>query len=176
MRRTAEQERIGKWMRWAAHEQKSTAPLLSRALGLKSAEAVYRWWAGDRAPSARTLTRYAELVQKPVSYFFQDKDPPRLDTRRTDKAVTLISRIVGGAKFEEAWEAETGHPMVIPADQIAEVRALEEDRRQSALELGAPDLSDLTQREALQLFGELVEILLIARRGRRKSRPKADRE
>jgi len=65
-----EQVAIGQRMRAAAIQAGIGASGIAQRLGVKP-PTIYRWWAGERAPSSRRLAAYAAVVQQPMHCFFQ---------------------------------------------------------------------------------------------------------
>lgn len=94
MQRTAAQSRVGQWMRYAARRAGLTAHEIRQQMGLKTQEAIYRWWGGDRAPKPQHLARYAEVVEAPIAYFYQPSEPPPISEARVRQVVAEAEREV----------------------------------------------------------------------------------
>jgi transcriptional regulator with XRE-family HTH domain len=124
-------------MRYAARRVGLTAHEIRQEMGLKTQEAVYRWWGGDRAPKPQHLTRYAEVVGETVAYFYQPSDPPPISEARVRQVVAEAER--------EVSQGQSG--------------ARGELREFLVARLGK-DLDQLTPGERREVLWELAEIMV----------------
>jgi hypothetical protein len=160
MRRTPEQDRVGRWMRYAARRARLTAPEIKKSLGLKTAVTIYRWWGGERAPTAQTLAAYGRVVGQPVEYFHQADEPPELSRTRVEGVAKIADLILRGVDEKTAFDAvERGRvgPERLGGLGLPESR---EALRELITAVTGKDLGLLTARERQQLLWELAEVVV----------------
>lgn len=137
MQRTAAQTRVGHWMRYAARRAGLTGHEIREAMGLKTREAIYRWWGGDRAPKPAHLARYAEVVDVPIAYFYQPDEPPPISEAR-------VRQVVAEAEQEVSQGQTTARG----------------ELREFLLARLGKDLDQMTAGERREVLWELAEIVV----------------
>ena len=110
MRNTWVRDSIGKRMKESAEGAELSAATLARRLGVSQAT-VYRWWEGERVPSAEMMERYAETVGKDASWMYGSVDDQQVLRDVTEILLEITKMVTAGKRLDLAYDEALGAPL-----------------------------------------------------------------
>lgn len=100
---------IGKRLKTSAAAAGLSAQAMASRLGV-SAATVYRWWEGERVPSAEMMERYAEAVGKDAAWMYGSVNDQQVLRDATEVLLNIARMVAEGKRADVAYDEATGAP------------------------------------------------------------------
>lgn len=157
MRESEEQLAVGKRMKAAAVQSGLSAYKIADQLGVK-ASTIYRWWYGERAPSSELLTRYANLLGKPVGYFYGQEKEEAEPREIVDVLVCWADLLMSGEEPGTAFDRVTGEPDELTPRERQKLAVAASEMRNDLIQAAGGDWALLTEEQRRQILHQIAAL------------------
>ncbi len=119
---------------------------------------VYRWLRGDRMPAPALLQAYADLVGKPVAYFYGQEEENERPQEVADLLLAWAERLMAGEEPGRAFDRVTGEPTELGPPERQQLASAAAAMREDLIQASGGDWDLLTEPQRRQILRQIARM------------------
>jgi len=153
----AQQAMIGQRLKKAMDEAGLTGYQLAKRLHVHF-PTVYRWLRGERTPTPVLLQACAELLDKPITYFYEQEGENDRPEELADLLLSWAQRLMAGEEPGAAFDQATGDPAALSRRERQQLAAAAPHLRADLTAAAGGNWTQLSADEQRQILDQVAEL------------------